>query len=819
MKKNTILLGMSALMGFAMFSCTESWMMEQGAGGRISPLVGLDTDAYVIGKKTPSRAAVEITPQDLSIRLSRTDGSFEQTWSRLADFPVDQQFKVGEYKLEAYYSNPDVEGFESPSYYGSQTLTVVDGRTTSIGMTATLASSMFTIVYTDAFKEYMADWSATVTGAGAGITYAKDETRPVYVKPGTVGINVTVTKPNGLTATFALPNVEAEARHHYTVTVDVNNGNTGGGVLNITFDESLAQENVEIDISDKVFATPLPLITPEGFTNGSAVNVISGLGSAQYNMSLIADGGISEVMLRTSSAALQAQGWPMELDLMQATPEQKAAMAAVGFRPLGLWKNPGQMALLDFSTLVKNIKAVDGDNTSSFTVTLKDGMMRITEPMVFTVSVEEVNVQLSSADNYYKAGEDLLVNLAYNGNSVKDEVKIDYYNDNAGRWRPLEIKEAVKLPSRASADYRITLSAPEVTGNLKLRASAVDKVSPTVSVDPFPFELSATANDTYSTYSLVSVKGVNGNANPDITQATAWVKTASEGTYRRGTAAVQDGLLKVGGLTPGAVNNVKVEIAGLVSKAINISTEAGTPMPNGNMETWSVGRRQGSGWWEEQHPNATADNKGPWGTMNLLTTSEGSTGMGAPACGYSAKSGTSPVTGSDAHSGTSAMVMSVGWGGGNTAFAFAGWRGKCENTTPGELYLGTYNSATRSPNYGIAFNCRPASLSFYAKYVPKNSSDYGTVVMQLIDVNGKVMASYNTKFTANDTYQKYNIAFSYPVGAPKAARLVLSFKSSGNESCWPFSTSNYDTPPSANASTSRGYEGSRLFIDDITLSY
>ena len=51
--------------------------------------------------ESASRAADEISVDDLRIKVASADddgASFSQTWNSLAEFPLDQKFKVGTYK-------------------------------------------------------------------------------------------------------------------------------------------------------------------------------------------------------------------------------------------------------------------------------------------------------------------------------------------------------------------------------------------------------------------------------------------------------------------------------------------------------------------------------------------------------------------------------------------------------------------------------------------------------------------------------------------------------------------------------------------------
>lgn len=182
--KKTILLGITAAGAAIMLaSCSEDWGMSGNSRGSIAPLVGIDTQ--VITSKNPSdtqaaglsRADIDdLTAADLSLRLTKSDGSWSNTWKKLADFDATQEFAVGEYLIEAFYGNATEEGFEKPSFSGSQTVSVADNRTTEVALTASMEKCMITIAYSEAFKNYMSSWSASVQGAGQPFEYAADET-------------------------------------------------------------------------------------------------------------------------------------------------------------------------------------------------------------------------------------------------------------------------------------------------------------------------------------------------------------------------------------------------------------------------------------------------------------------------------------------------------------------------------------------------------------------------------------------------------------------------------------------------------------------
>ena len=809
-------------------SCSDEFGADNVNGkGRISPLVDINTETVTSRSTSPeSRAtasrAVEVTVADLSLRLTKTDGSYSGEWP-MAEFPIEQEFGVGEYTLEAFYGDPTVQGFDLPAYSGSQTITVKDGETTTPSITATLANAMVTMKYTDAFINYMADYGSSVNG----IEYGKTEERAVYVTPGDVEIKVSVKKPNGLGAEFTLDNVKAEARHHYTVTVDVNNGGVGDATLNVTFDDMMSTEEIEIDLSDKVLSSPAPVITPKGYNPATTIDVVTGSPTdLNLSMNLVAMAGLRNVNLKTKSTSLQRQGWPEEIDLMAADENTKAKLTELGLDVVGLWKTPGEMAVINLSKVVEHIRTVAGDdNITEFTVTVKDKLMRQTDETVLRLNVEDVMMDLkATTGEFYEPGSPLNVILGFNGpgSYIKDKIQMEYFNSNAGVWSNMTINSVSEGRSRTMLDYTINVNTPALNEAIRIRARYENSVSNEITVEMAPFELVVSELNVFSKHAYGQLRGTGSNPTPSLAETTILLK-AGNGQFSEVNPVSENGYLKFENLTPNTLYTAKAIKDGISSRIITFTTEGATDVPNGNMESWYTFVPSGTCWWQVDYPGA--DTNTPWGTMNLLTTSEGGTNAGASACGYSAKSGTTFADGNGG--GQCALIQTVGWGKGNTAWlgrvngtsgGLAG--GACQHFTPGELYLGHYDASSQKAVYdGLVASSRPSSLRFSYKYEPKNNADWGVAEIHVLAADGTIIAEQVVNLTAQSEFTTRNMQLNYPMGSKKAVRVQVMFKSCGNSDCLAINNNNMDCPPSANASTDRGYIGSKLYIDDIQLIY
>ena len=817
MKKRILAAGFTGLACVALLSgCGDDFTPGGAANtGSIMPL--LDLDAKPVSSQSESRSGETVTADDLMIRLSSADGTYSKEWTSVAEFPTDQQFKVGDYHFEAFYGNIEDEGFEKPYYYGDQDIKVTDGGTTKVALTASLANTMVSVSYTEAFTKYMTAYSAELhSDGGAYIYYDGAETRPAYLRPGTVSLNVTVTKPNGKTATLQAAKFTGKPRYHHHVTVDLNNGEVGDVVMVITFDDNTDEQPVEIDLSDKVFNAPAPEITTEGFNGDQGLTFAPGMSpSDNVAVSVVARGGIASMMMTTKSATLVSQGWPEEVDLAAAPENLRSRMEALGIVAKGLWKNPDQMAVVNLNKVLANMNYVDGaDNTSTITFVVTDRYNKTSEPVTLTVNVEPLELSVSNPGALYTGASELEFDLGYNGADVEKQVSVEVKNER-GTWSVVPMLSVAPI-SRSGEKYRVKVSVPADDRAVELRAKCGKLETPSIVVErkEVDYTVAAADDNVFATYAYVTLTGADA-------AGTSLLLSTDGSTYKEAAAEVAGaGLLKLTGLTPATVYSVRAAVNGTQCRPCEFTTEASAQLPNGDFETWYRVAGKSKNWWID-YPGA--DENAVWGTMNKLTTSQGGS-SGAPGAAYCAFSGTRPVD--SAGKGKGAVISTVGWGDANTAYrgqintsSFIPNGGKCEHLTVGELYLGTYNAQNEAPDYsGLDFASRPSSMSFYYKYTVRNAADWGVAEIHVLAADGTEIASGSRQLSAVNDYTPVSIDLNYAVGAKKAALIKVMFKSSGNSDCQSVSNDNLSSPPSANLSDGR-YTGSELYIDEIVLNY
>jgi hypothetical protein len=803
-------------------ACHDDIGVNSGSAvGKIAPHIELDTQVKSSAKAAARAEWNDITVDSLTLKISSEDGKSVSSWNSISLFPTDNTFAVGNYLVEALYGSVEDEGFEKPAYYGSQSVTVREDETTDVSLTASLVNTMVSVEYSDAFKGYMTDWSAELHSTGGEYQYmAKGETRPCYLRPGTVTVNVEITKPNGKTAKLYVAEFTAEAQHHYKLTVDMNEGaGAGSAELVVKYDDTLVQEDVVIDLSDDVMNAPAPTITGDGVVNGQKFSYVEGTTpDATPKLNIIARGSIAAVTLTTQSDDLIKAGWPAEVNLASPSSSDLATLKNLGLTALGLWQNPDKMAVVDFTKVLPNTA------NAVFTVQVRDRYNKVSDAFAFEVSREDLNLSLEGNDALVYGSDELTLKVKYNGNI--DDLKVMMLN------RLATYSEATinSISDPVDGVYDVTIKVSDEAETVSLYLTSGDKKTDivTISRSEAPITVSYEDNNIWATKATVNGTIVNaeqaGSAKLAYRKqgATSWtsLETTTNGTA---LSASITGLEANTTYELVALNGTKVAAA-----KTTFTTEAATQLPNSDMETWYRKAGDTSYWWIDYLGSSASTE---WGTNNLMTTSQGGSGLNMfnhNGTSYCASSGT--IYTSDAHNGEkAALIRTVGWGGSNSAVGESS-AAICKYIDAGLLHLGSGRTSREDGNTSragsldqtayaapISFSSRPSSLSFWYKYTAKNSNDHGTAEV-IVYAGDQILASGTAELTAKDSYTEVKIPLTYATGATKATKIYVKFMSTYSTDFLELSTSNMSYPPSTNLSDGM-YLGSQLYLDDLSLNY
>lgn len=272
------------------------------------------------------------TPEDFSIRLEKNDGAYApKTWTSVEAFRQEASsthFPTGAYTITAYYGEKGKQDFESPYYEGTASFTVLSGQTSEVSLTAELKNSMVKINYSDSFKDYMQDYETHLRteGRADAIVFGPAQTNRFYR---TASAQLTVaftTKDKGYQSSVTLGQFAPEAKTLHNITFDIGENQNGYATLKVNFDDNLEEDDIEIDLTEELLTTPIPVITCEGFMDGQTIDMLEGSGSdTKLKMSIFAEGGIqSAVMTVESNVAYKPNG------VMKSTSVQLTKMNRTG---------------------------------------------------------------------------------------------------------------------------------------------------------------------------------------------------------------------------------------------------------------------------------------------------------------------------------------------------------------------------------------------------------------------------------------------------------------------------------------------------------
>lgn len=732
------------------------------------------------------------------------------------------ELRVGDYTVVADMGNPEVEGFDQPYYSGSKDIHLEKGDNMDVELECKLANSILKINYTDNFKKYFSTYSSYVsTTKGNTVEYVQDETRGAYLASGEVTVYVKAKKTGANEAALNVGKYTLNPQYEYALTLDVD---VSKAVMTVTFSEDINEEPISIDISDAALNANPPYMTGEGFENIGSVVEGAGI-DGNLRVIINAEAGIASCVMTTTSAYLKEKGWSENTDLSSADEQTVSTIKGTGVELKG-FAGSNKMAYIDFTELLRTLPK---DNPVDIKLTVTDKLNKTSDVFSFNVEVKDCMFSVYPTDEEAPfLGNECKVNVRLldgDANNIKFAL-----TDGGAPLSVQNVSEPVEVDG--VKQYTVTLYRTDGQFFKETFNISAEYLTYSSKIDIpvyFGLEMDNIENDVWAKRATVHLY------NETVENITIQKKESDGNWVDVERILNEDGRITAYDLSPDtkiALRAVKKSDNSKATNEIELKTWKAVSLPNGNMEYWTVGPdgMEGHGdansifgiatsykhtpyrSWERWYPYTNIiDNH--WDTLNEYTTSIGEESEKINATWnkrwtrYVANSGTIRTTGKD---GNGALIRTVGWGDGNTAAGTSA--NVINNITPGELYLGTYNS---SPQYGITFDGLPDGLRFYYKYVTKNADRY---VLNIQMYSGNTLMidqtlSAEEALPVNEWTEKY-IPFVYLNKQNEPTTLSIVFKSGT-------STSEDDIrvfAPFGNLTTGENI-GSELYLDNIELIY
>lgn len=841
-----------------------------------------DKTDVILAQTTRGENAVP-TASDFALTLLKGDLQVKQ-WGSYTDFDEKEKIAVGEYVLKASYGEAKKEGFEVPYYEGSSEVRILEGENTDVDITCYLANVQLTVKCSEAVQKYFSSFTMQVrSSAGTPIDIAKDDARPVYLQPGLLVLEAQLKKQNAMKETklelLRIP--ETAIRQHYIVNVDVNGGEVGSSMLNVTYHTVKSEEKVEIDLSDAALNIKEPVFTAQGFDNGQSITLREGSQPESMKVTLNARAGIRSCDLLIKSPYLNSEsvGIAGMVELVPNSEESIAMKQRVldkGLRLLGLDDSIERLALIDFTQLVMNMLCTgETDEASTFTLRAVDKGGRVQETeLSFTTILQSNQFSFPAITKQTMIGStevEATINLLTSGLTGEQDVNnvIFEYKDEAGGWMSATTEWISDDADEQKAHAVKIKDLPEVHRNLTIRARYGSKISVEQILGYYipDFRIIAEPADIWARKATMKVEADSPEERDAVLK---YLKLTYNGNDISTTNSENTFLWT--GLEPEttyALTGVCNE-GGEVTKEVlyELMTEAATQLPNSDFEQWGsgpydgktvnmggpwakrgAGMSWGAGAWTtyETYENLKMNVKVPneWSTVNdktmpTVTGIQCNTWYIVPSTELKEIDGIKWIrirnVGWTDTGGDISPLGQIGYGIPNSQ-SYASFPG-IENLNPpssilnysaGRLFLGTYSYNSGNENYveGYPFASRPEKMTFWYRYISKidKTRDKGYVRVMLKNENDVIFEKY---LELDDTSDNANavqgtIKFSYPANSKKPTSISVMFCSSiaGKNMDQSYENSNI----SHSDIGTEAYKmqacvtGSELYIDDIELIY
>ena len=861
--KNIFLCGATMLL---LVSCANE--ENQVASGYGSINVEVSADYQVVPVTRSTSETTETSNPDVSefsLKLVSSDGSFSRAWDSLADFDPAEKIPVGSYTMSAYYGNLEEEGFDKPYYLGEADVAVRDRENTPVEINCTLANVKVTVEYSDAFKKYFADYATTVHAAeGDYVKFEKEETRAAYVKPGKITIQTYLKKQNGIESTFEPAAIEnAQPRQHYRIKLDIADNAAGEAQLSISFDETTETQPVAIDISDEVMVAPAPSFLPAGFVPGTPLEVKENSypDNRQVNISLTAKAGLAACTLTTSSASLESEGWPREIDLVNLSSENRALLSRLGLKLKGFTEMGSKMGFIDFAEVFAHLHTTDGSDQHTFTLSAKDMYGKVSEsPIALSVKSIPITFALQTPDPVFVGSKTATIPVEFDGAYI-DQVKFSYLNAEGAK-----VNSTSTVVSSEGNLYQIKISIeatdqPVVVEGSYANGAKTSTIS--IPVKTPAFTITAEEYDIWARRATVKLTAEESQYQEAVDRY-AVLFANSTGQWETVTSTLSQGRRIITGLTPdtryqlrGSCNSGQDNVN--YSGDLTLRTESAAAVPNGDFEeiaqTISVtDMNQGGKYsvWPVNYQNTcsfTIQEPTGWASVNAKTCNLSAANQNSwfviPSTYNTTLTwdayrsfGMSTVTPDlyrdlTAQSGSNAMVVrNVAWDENGTT---PGTSGGAFNTTyyntnvpnianrsAGKLFLGSYSYSGGSETYteGVSFASRPSALKGWYKYANDGNDPTETGVVTVTLLNGqKVIATGTARLSAAADYTEFSVPVTYSVTNQKATTLRIMITSSNHASYNQSEESAAIKTSVSNGQYESASRGATLTIDNLTFTY
>jgi len=278
------------LLAIFILSCQKDEVKTTKEYGSLHIDIGLLISVHDVNSNLKSAAAAE----DLKVVIYRSDGTEVISFESGLILPDVIELETGDYYAEAFSDNNLPAAFENPYYLGvSEVFTISSNTQETVVISAELANTIVTVVYSDVIMTSFSAYTTTVSSTLGSLSYTMSESRMGYFQtmPLDILVELIYEKPDGSASTKTLSGSIPDplANRHYEVQVDASI-DEGMATFQVILDETTVPVEV-VNISDESTGPPAgavgygELLITEIMYNPSALSDTEGEWFEIYNNS------------------------------------------------------------------------------------------------------------------------------------------------------------------------------------------------------------------------------------------------------------------------------------------------------------------------------------------------------------------------------------------------------------------------------------------------------------------------------------------------------------------------------------------------------
>lgn len=286
------------------------------------------------------------------------------------------ELEAGAYSVIVTSGNRDSAAWEMPFFYGKEECRIVADQLSDVQVVCKIANTKVTVDYSDSFKTYFPEYTATISNSSGSLVYEKGEMRGGFfaAEKLTAVLNLTNTDGRTFVLKRVFPNIEEKTHYNLKFTLEEGSGsNDAGGNFEITVDEEAEMILIRIPIvADELEKMQVPSFRLEGFDAGSSLVLTSGEAS-DNRVKVVAPNSIETFRLLIQSDSLNAKGIA-SFDLANLSESEKVLLESFSF-PVQPVKDATDTVTFDLKAMANALVPYEGRiQVHTFTFIVLDKM-------------------------------------------------------------------------------------------------------------------------------------------------------------------------------------------------------------------------------------------------------------------------------------------------------------------------------------------------------------------------------------------------------------------------------------------------------------